>query len=203
MRIGRVEVTGGFLLLLAWLNYLDQQLILPMAAVACILHELGHYLAIRLVRGTIKYVRLTAIGAEMAVARPLNYWQEGLAALAGPAVNIILALVFCSWSWGAGFAGLNLVLALFNLIPVGRLDGGRTLNCLLALLAGPEYAQRAGEKLDLIFASLVLGAGVWLAVSGKNFTLFMVAIWLLGGVIKQNNWNYRKKACQRIRKPVQ
>ena len=203
MRIGRLEVTGGFFLLLAWLNYLDRQLILPMAAVACILHELGHYLAIRLVGGTIKYIRLTAFGAEMAVSRPLNYWQEGLAALAGPVVNIMLALVFCSWTWGAGFAGLNLVLALFNLIPVGRLDGGRVLNCLLALLIGPAYAQRVGEKLDWIFVSLALGAGVWLAASGKNFTLLLIALWLVSGLTKQNNWNYRKRACQRIRKPVQ
>lgn len=203
MRIGHLEVTGGFFLLLAWLNYLDRQLIVPMAAVACMLHELGHYLVIRLVGGNVRLIRLTAIGAEMVVARPLNYWQEGIAALAGPAVNLVLALVFCSWTWGAGFAGLNLVLALFNLIPVGRLDGGRALHCLLALLAGPGCAQRAGEKLDLIFASLALGAGVWLAGSGKNFTLFLVAMWLLGGVAKQNNWNYRKKTCQRIRKPVQ
>lgn len=203
MRMGRLEITGGFFLLLAWLNYLDRQLILPMAAVSCMLHELGHYLVIRLVGGNIKLIRLTAIGAEMAVARPLNYWQEGLAALAGPVVNIVLALVFCTWSWGASFAGLNLVLALFNLIPVGRLDGGRALNCLLSLLVGPWCAQRVGEKLDLFFAVLTLGAGAWIASNGKNFTLLLVALWLLGGAIKQNHRNYRKKACQHRRKPVQ
>ena len=31
MRLGRVEVTGGFLLLTAWLNYLDRQGVVPLA----------------------------------------------------------------------------------------------------------------------------------------------------------------------------
>ena len=35
MRLGRVEVTGGFLLLTAWLNYLDRQGVVPLALLAC------------------------------------------------------------------------------------------------------------------------------------------------------------------------
>ena len=35
LRPGRVEVTGGFLLLAAWLNYLDRQHLVPLAAAAC------------------------------------------------------------------------------------------------------------------------------------------------------------------------
>ena len=47
MRLGRVEVTGGFLLLTAWLNYLDRQGVVPLALLACALHELGHWAALR------------------------------------------------------------------------------------------------------------------------------------------------------------
>ena len=82
MKIGRLEVTGGFLLLLAWLNYLDRQAVIPLAIVACTLHELGHYAAIRAMGGNIKLIRLTAIGAEMLFSTPMNYWQEGVATLA-------------------------------------------------------------------------------------------------------------------------
>ena len=35
MRFGRVEISGGFFLLAAWLNYLDPAFLVPMAAVAC------------------------------------------------------------------------------------------------------------------------------------------------------------------------
>ena len=43
IRMGRVEATGGFFLLLAWLNYLDRTLVVPMALAACafLWHDLG------------------------------------------------------------------------------------------------------------------------------------------------------------------
>lgn len=105
IRLGRVEITGGFLLLAAWLNYLDRSFLVPEAMLACALHELGHYLAIRLLGGDVKIIRLTAIGAEMVLDRPLGYWQEGLSALAGPGVNLLLALLACGWEDGLVFAG--------------------------------------------------------------------------------------------------
>ena len=87
MRLGRVEATGGFFLLLAWLNYLDTQGLVPMAMAACALHELGHFLTLRRLGGRVRLIRLTAAGAEMVLSRPLGYWQEGLTALAGPGVD--------------------------------------------------------------------------------------------------------------------
>ena len=203
MRVGRLEATGGFFLLLAWLNYLDRQFMLPMAAAACVLHELGHYAAIRLMGRDIKLIRLTAVGAEMVVAGPLSYWQEGLAALAGPAVNLVLALIFCSWPWAVGFAGLNLVLAAFNLIPVGPLDGGRALNCTLSLLVGPERSERVMGWMGLVCTVCSILAGLLLAGQGAGLTLLLTAAWLGGALFKQNRQNYGKRACQRLGKPVQ
>ena len=138
---GRVEVTGGFLLLVAWLNYLDRSFVVPLALAACGVHELGHIFVIRRMGGAIRGMRLTAVGAELILSRPLGYWQEGLSALAGPGANLLLALICCNGKGWLTFAGLNLALALFNLLPVGRLDGGQALRCTLALLAGPEPAE--------------------------------------------------------------
>ena len=198
-----MEVTGGFLLLAAWLNYLDRQGIVLLALLSCALHELGHFWAIRLLGSDVKLIRLTAIGAEMAVDRPLDYWREGLAALAGPAVNLLLALVFCGWSRGQTFAGLNLTLALFNLLPVGRLDGGRALGCALALLAGPDRAERIGRGLDLLCAGAALGAGLLVAGAAGNVTLLLAGLWM-AGMISQENWRpFRpNRACHRGEKPV-
>lgn len=178
MRLGRVEVTGSFLLLAAWLNYLDRQHVVPLALLACALHELGHYWAIRLLGGDVERVRLTAVGAEMALSRPLGYWQEGAAALAGPGVNLALALVFCRFEWGLLFSGVNLALGCFNLMPVGGLDGGRALRCTLALAAGPDVARTVGEGLGLLFTGLLLGAGGLLAWGAGNPSLLLVSAWL-------------------------
>ena len=200
--MGRVEATGDFLLLMAWLNYLDRQGIVPMAMAACLLHELGHWAVIRLLGGQISLVRLTAVGAEMVLRCPMGYWQEGVSALAGPGVNLLLALIFCAWPGGAVFAGLNLVLACFNMLPAGRLDGGRALACTLALLAGPDLSEQTGGCLDRLCVAGLLTAGVLTGVLG-NPTLLLVALWLLSVQIPQNNWNRRRnRACQRGRKQV-
>lgn len=204
MKLGRVEVTVGFLMMLAWLNYLDRSFLIPMALTACGLHEMGHVIAIRRLGGDIKGIRLTAVGAELVLARPLGYWQEGLSALAGPGTNLLLALVCCHIQKGLNFAGLNLVLALFNLLPVGRLDGGRALYCTLTLLAGPDLADRAGRWLDCLCTTGALAAGLCLALFRGNITLLLVAFWLTAVFLRQNIYHFpRNKACQRGRKKVQ
>ena len=204
MGLGRVEVTGGFLLLLAWLNYLDRAFLVPMALAACAAHELGHIVVIRLLGGRVRAVRLTAVGAELVLTRPLGYWQEGLSALAGPGTNLILALVCCGVQSGLTFAGFNLTLAVFNLLPVGRLDGGRALYCTLALLAGPNLADRAGGWLDGLCTAGALAAGLLLALFQQNITLLLVALWLQALFLRQNISSIsRNKACQRSRKKVQ
>lgn len=199
----RVEVTGGFLLLVAWLNYLDRSFVVPLALAACGVHELGHIFVIRRMGGAIKGIRLTAVGAELILSRPLGYWQEGLSALAGPGANLLLALICCSGKGGLTFAGLNLALALFNLLPVGRLDGGRALRCTLALLAGPEPAERLAGWLDGLCTVAALGAGLFLAVFRGNYTLLLVAVWLLAQLFRNISPFPRNKACQRGRKKVQ
>ncbi|MEI3140912.1 MAG: M23 family metallopeptidase [Lawsonibacter sp.] len=77
VRLGRWRSPAAFFLLLAWLNYTWTQGLVPLAVVACALHELGHYAAIRAVGGEVKRIRLTAVGAEMELARSLGYWQGG------------------------------------------------------------------------------------------------------------------------------
>ena len=154
--------------------------------------------------GDIKGIRLTAVGAELVLARPLGYWQEGLSALAGPRTNLLFALVCCHVQKGLNFAGLNLVLALFNLLPVGRRDGGRALYCTLTLLAGPDLADRAGRWLDCLCIAGALAAGLCLALFRGNITLLLVAFWLTAVFLRQNIYQFpRNKACQRGRKKVQ
>lgn len=179
MKWGQLEVTGGFLLLIAWINYLDEQCILPLTLVACLLHELGHYGAICLSGNSVSRIRITAIGAELTMTRPAGYLQEGIIALAGPGVNLLLAVLFSFPEWGRFFSGINLVLGCFNLMPVGSLDGGRTLRCTLSMLLHPDTAAEVGEWLDTAFSILLTALGGCLLWREKNPTLLLVAVWLL------------------------
>ena len=173
-----MEVTGGFLLLAAWLNYLDGQGIVLLALLACALHEFGHLLALGLLGAGVRRLSITAVGAEMEVDRPLSYGGELLSALAGPLANLAAALTFCRLPGGGVFAGLNLVLACFNLLPAGRLDGGRALACVLAWLLGPEAAHHAGVWIGRLLSGGLLLLGVLLARWGNSVTLLFTALWL-------------------------
>ncbi|WP_433989401.1 Putative zinc metalloprotease Rip3 (plasmid) [Pseudoseohaeicola sp. NH-UV-7] len=164
-----------------------------------VLHELAHALVARSFGIKITGITLFVFGgvAELAEEPPTPR-SEFFTALAGPVMSIALSLGF--WLMGTalselGFAGpatavleylalINLVLALFNLLPAFPLDGGRLLRALLwhrsgNLLDATRIASRSGEILayalmGLGFLSVFSGAligGIWQIVIG----LFILA----------------------------
>lgn len=186
LRWRRVEVTGGFLLLAAVLYYLDDQGLFLLTGLAAALHELGHLAAIYGLGGRVARLRLSVTGAEMTLSatRILGPGARLLAALSGPVTN----LAFASLSAGLGaylgedaflFAGLNLSLAAFNLLPMEQLDGGQALGQLVTLLWSPQAAERTVRVISkLMAAALLLGGVVLLWVTRANFTLLVMAMWL-------------------------
>lgn len=93
-------------------------------------------------------------------------WGPMWVALAGPAANIFLAIVFGLGlrfmpmlnENAIGLMGfvvmINLVLALFNLIPIPPLDGSKVLFALLP--ARMRYIERTMERFGLLFAILFI-----------------------------------------------
>ena len=176
LRWGRVEVTGGFLLLMAWLNYCDRQGLFPLAVCAAAAHEAGHWVLIRAFHGRVTLLRLSAAGAEM--------------------VNLILALGSARMG-AAVFAGLNLALGLFNLLPLSALDGGRILSCAACVFLGLERARRLSIVADGTLSLLLFVCGGMLLRAGGNVTLLVIAIWLIQSVCRSEGKTWRKKGLSR------
>ena len=121
----KLEVTPGFVLLTAWFALVNGGGVLMLVLGASTVHELGHWLVLRLLGARIQAFRLTALGAELtANSGRLSYGGELLAVLAGPGANLAAAL-FTSLTvpdrWPE-FIGVNLILACFNLLPIRPLD---------------------------------------------------------------------------------
>lgn len=173
--------------MMAWLNYCDRQNLLPPALCAAAVHELGHLGAICVVGGQVSRMRLTATGAELCLEGTLSYGRELLCALAGPLVNLLLAFV-AAQAGMVVFAGINLMLGLFNLLPLSALDGGRVISCSTALLLGPEIAHGLLCWTDRILASALLVCGTVVLKAWGNVTLLIVAVWLLCAF-----WGRKKK----------
>ncbi len=181
---GRISCSSGFLLLVAALIYLDGQSMVLCVLLAAALHELAHWTAVVLLGGRVRALRLTVVGAvlELDGAYLLSYGREVVAALAGPMVNLVLAWGCARLQWHL-LAGLNCCLGVLNLLPIGTLDGGRILRCLLSM-RWPGGAQRVVNALSVLCAGAVLGLG-WAAWQRwGNLTLLCVAVWLLVSVIK-------------------
>ena len=196
MRLWRLEISGGALVVAAILFYMDRDGVMPWLLLACALHECGHWWAIRTLGGRVQSGRISCIGAELKLssAHPLSPERMVLAALAGPAMNLLLA----TGSWylarhGLGvrlylFAGLNLGLAGFNLLPAGQLDGGRALVAFLRWTGREELAEKAVRFSSLLASLLLFFAGALLLEQseGRNFTVFLVGLWMLGTLFRRS-----------------
>lgn len=186
MRLGRLEISGGALAVLALLYYLDNDGVTLWVLLACLIHEGGHWAAIRALGGKVVRLRLSCGGAELRLssAHPLSPWRMAAAALAGPGINLAAAFFSIRLSRrGAGlyyFAGINLGLAIFNLLPAGPLDGGRALKALLDQLTGEKLGEGIEKLCSCAVAGALLAAGALLLwqSGGRNFTLLIAGLWI-------------------------
>jgi Zn-dependent protease/CBS domain-containing protein len=196
LRIGRlagvdVYVHTTFLLLLGWivLSHLLQGddlwatagglLLVLLTFGVVVLHELGHALCARRFGIRTLDILLLPIGGIARLERmPDKPSQELLVALAGPAVNMVLALFFYALltlaqaplaAAGLTLTGsallsrlmwLNISLALFNLLPAFPMDGGRVLRAALASRMNPARATQLAARIGQGMAVLLGLVGI-------------------------------------------
>jgi len=189
-RIGRIagidlKMHATFLLLLGWLALIHlmsgqgafeafEGVALTLAVFAIVvLHELGHALVARRFGIQTQDITLLPIGGVARMDRmPEDPKQELLIAIAGPAVNVCLAiLLFGAVGIMSGRVGLrelhmiggplltklmwiNVGLAAFNMVPAFPMDGGRVLRALLAMrmshVRATDLAARVGRSLAVV-----------------------------------------------------
>ena len=184
----RIHVT--FFLLLLWIGVAHYQqggmpaaiqgVIFILALFACVVaHEFGHALMARRYGIRTPDITLLPIGGLARLERmPEKPVQEIAVALAGPAVNVVIAAVLIL-VLGAGvdadalqalenptvsflvrLATVNVFLVVFNLIPAFPMDGGRVLRAVLAMrysrVHATQIAARIGQGLAFFFGFLGL-----------------------------------------------
>lgn len=170
-----------------------------------VLHELGHSIAAQHYGVPVNQIVLLPIGGVAQLQRiPENPMQEFVIAIAGPLVNVVIAILLYLVHILFGIGGVstndamglligvgrgnldavfnyvfatNLFLAVFNLIPAFPLDGGRVLRALLATRLDYGRATSIAVNIGQTLAGI---AGVWGFLNG-DFFLILIAIFVYMG----------------------
>src|SRR5436305_3893916 len=202
----RIHIT--FLLLIAWLAfgyYLQVGSAAPASCVifilllflCVVLHEFGHAFAAKAFGINTPDITLLPIGGVARLERmPEEPVQELIIAVAGPLVNVVIAvglfvaggsqaLLNPSTVEGGGLIAqlltINIMLVLFNLLPAFPMDGGRVLRALLATRMSYARATQIAATVGQGFAFLF---GFW-GLLAPNYMLIFIALFVYIGASQE------------------
>lgn len=158
------------------------------------LHELGHAMAARHYGIATKDITLLPIGGLARLERmPEKPVQELVIALAGPLVNVALAIPLAimvwftheplslwhavegQWSIWERLLTANIILAIFNMIPAFPMDGGRVLRAILAMRLPYVEATNLAASIGQTFALFMGLAGLFIS---PFLVLIAVFVWI-------------------------
>jgi Zn-dependent protease len=225
----RIHLT--FLLLLAfwgwsgyvaggWLTAGLSVLFISLLFFCVVLHEFGHALAARVYGIRTPDITLLPIGGVARLERiPENPVQELVIAIAGPMVNVVIALgLWLALGMPTHFADLvifdgharslarnlmevNVFLVAFNLIPAFPMDGGRILRAMLTFrmdhARATRVAARVGQGIAVVFAFVGLFGihGVW----PSNPFLLLIAMFVFMGAQQEAVYATMRAAVEGVR----
>jgi Zn-dependent protease len=183
-----IRVNLSFLLLLLfvfiWMGGLAGLALALVTALSVILHELGHALTARRLGVPVGNIELHFFGGAAQVGMPRSPREEILVAAAGPAVSFGLAALGFGLGLATGtrafflFGAVNLLLAVFNLLPAFPSDGGRILRALLARKRGLVGATNLAVTVGRVVCVGLAVAGV--AMGSIQMVLVAAVLWMMG-----------------------
>lgn len=175
-------------------------------------HELGHAFFALCNSVPVRAITLFFFGGVAEITRePKNAGAEFRIAIAGPLVSLMLAALFGGLTLlGQGLpvvegpalwlARINLMLALFNMIPGFPLDGGRVLRAIVWHFSGDEFrATKLATGAGQLVAFGFIGLGVFNALTGdfvNGLWLAFIGLFLNGAAANSRQQAVAQKALQ-------
>ncbi len=200
-----------FLFLFLLTSQVEMYIILMIFA---IIHELGHLIAGLILKFKPEEIKLTPVGLQIKFkvykensekikeARVLNI-KKAIISLAGPLTNLIIAIVsIIIGNFNINIQNTyiyqiiiyaNLLIAMFNLIPIYPMDGGRFLNELLKIAIGNKRAYKITYIVSKTILILLTAFSSILILYIHNIALVIILayLWYLE-VIEIRRYNRRK-----------
>lgn len=186
IKIGKIRFNISFLFFAFAAYYLSDEMCKNylFALFFSLLHELGHLVPMLLFGCVPQTVKIGAFGFVIEKSNSvLSYKNEFIISLCGPAVNLVLLMLFDFLSKTNSDYILpmfvNLGLLFVNLLPIGILDGGRMLHLLLSQIKGMEYADAAlnvTETAAIVLLIICMFVSVLMNYTNTSYVFFVLAV---------------------------
>ena len=178
-----------FLLIFYFTNQIRIYLIIMLFSV---IHEMGHIVVGLILKLRPYKIEIMPVGLNVAFYSEINNkYKEILISLAGPITNFILAIICqhidLKYMTTQEAVYSNLLILLFNIIPIYPLDGGRIIKGILDINVGiikSEKIINRISKITIIILTIISSITVYYY---KNFAIFLTCIFLWNLVLREKS----------------
>ncbi len=156
----KIYVSYLFISLLTLVLLYKESEILSLCLLFSLAHEMGHIIMMKLLGATLNEIKFMPFGIAIKTSdlSALSKLKQTIVLLSGVLINaVLLPLNF----------EINLALIMFNLLPIGNLDGGRILKLLTR-----------SKKVSLVISLIILFPLFLLSIKHQNETLFLTSAYL-------------------------
>lgn len=166
-----------------------------------LIHELAHMCAGLSLKLKPKALEVQAFGISIVFESFENLEKNKIIiAIAGPFINILIAILFSFIHIKASsiIVNTNVLLAILNLVPIYPLDGGRILHAIICLKNGKKIADEVVYKTSNALVIVMTALSSILILVYKNIGLFLIIAYLWVILLKENKRYLLKKRINNV-----
>ncbi len=185
-----INVTFLFMAFICFTVFIDKSGYILYMILAVGLHELAHLFTMKIVGCNPKEVLLIPTSVRIVRGITVKATHEIAISLSGPAINILIFLLsyivflLTGSEKAINFSVVNLIIGMFNLLPVNGLDGGMVLKKLLEGFVSIEKARLILKLTTITVSVVIIIFGIkTFTDSTYNFTPIILGIYLILSVI--------------------